>query len=51
MLPVLLLANPTELECGVQDLDVHVSRAIDNRIHRLDRFANNSTGSMHGPCA
>jgi hypothetical protein len=31
--------------------DVHFSRAIDNRIHRLDRLANNSTGSMHGPCA
>jgi hypothetical protein len=42
---------PTGLECGVQDLDVHICRAIDNRIHRLDRLANNSTGSMHGPCA
>jgi hypothetical protein len=37
--------------CGVQDLDVHISRGIANRIHRLDRLANNSTGSMHGPCA
>jgi hypothetical protein len=31
--------------------DVHISRAIDNRIHRLDRLDNDSTGSMHGPCA
>jgi hypothetical protein len=39
--------DPWGLNVVVQDLDVHVSRAIDNRIHRLDRLANNSTGSMH----